>query len=451
MVPRTSNDPATATDLGVERLGAAQLRSRVERPRLKRQLAYILAHSPFYRRKFKAFGQDADTLLRRFSELPFSDKREILADQVEFPPYGSNLCVEPRQLRRIHKTSGTTARPLLIAMTVADIESTVTSGARSFRAAGLGPGDTVVHCLNYCMWMGGYTDHQSLETAGATVVPYGVGHTKGLLDIIRDVRINAIHCTPSYLAILEEVLKRELGMQPRDLGLRLGLFGGEAGLETPDFRKNIETVWGMKAMNANYGMADVLSIFGGECSMRDGLHFMGQGNVLAELIEPQSLETLSIEAGVEGELVLTNLRREAQPMVRYRTGDIVRIVSNGRCDCGRGSFRFLVVGRSDDMLVVRGVNVFPTAVRVVLMKFLDELTGQYQIVIETPPPLQTILVRIEYRGTGKVALHDRLRERLLENFRSQMSISPKIEFVPEGTLPRTEGKTKLSVKSYKNP
>ena len=435
-------------DRALECMDPAQLHSRVEGPRRKRQLEYVMARSPFYRRKFRPFGRDAATLVCRFAELPFSDKKEILADQLEHQPFGSNLCAEPGDIRRVHKTSGTTARPLMIAMTEADIATTVASGARSFRAAGLSRGFTVAHCLNYCLWMGGYTDHQSLEAAGATVVPYGVGNTHALVETIRQVRVNAIHCTPSYLTVLEEALLQEFGMQPRDLGLRLGLFGGEGGLENPDFRQRVESLWGIRAMNANYGMADVLSILGGECSQRDGLHFMGQGAVLVELIEPQTGAPVPIERGAEGELVLTNLLREAQPVVRYRTGDILAIVGHNRCRCGRRSFRFRVKGRSDDMLVVSGVNVFPSAVQAVLMTCLDQLTGAYQIVLETPPPLRTILVRAEYRGCTRGAVRQALQKRLLAAFRTQMGLGPRIELVPQGTLLRSKGKTKPILRSY---
>jgi phenylacetate-CoA ligase len=298
--------------------------------------------------------------------------------------------------------------------------------------------------------MGGITDHQSLEATGAAVVPWGVGNTHTLLQMIRDVKIDAIHCTPSYMAILDDVLVREFGMQPRDLGLKLGLFGCEPGIECPEFRDSIESRWGMRAVNANYGMADVLSILGGECQSRAGLHFVGQGSVMVELIQPESLERLPIEAGVEGEFVLTNTNRRAQPVVRYRTGDVVRIVGHGRCGCGRSSFRFQVKGRTDDMLVVRGVNVYPGAIRAVLARYLDKLTLQFQIVIETPPPLQTILVRAERLGHMSKAACVNLTKRLGEDFRAQLGTGLRVELVPVGTLPRSEGKTKLIVRSYLN-
>jgi phenylacetate-CoA ligase len=437
-------------DPTLECLDAAELYRRFERPRLERQLEYVVACSPFYRRKFRAFGHDGRTLVRRFSELPFSGKAEFLSDQSEHPPFGSNLCVNSNDIRRVHKTSGTGSLPLLIAMTTEDIATTVICGARSFTASGLGPGHTVAHCLNYCLWMGGFTDHQSLEATGAAVVPWGVGNTHTLLQRIQDVQIDAIHCTPSYMAILDDVLVREFGMQPRDLGLKLGLFGCEPGIDCPGFRDAIESRWGMRAMNANYGLAEVLSIIGGECRAKTGFHFVGQGSVMVELIHPESLERLPIEAGVEGEFVLTNTNRRAQPVVRYRTGDVVRIVGHERCRCGRSSFRFQVKGRTDDMLVVRGVNVHPGAVRTVLARYLDKLTLQFQIVVETPPPLQTILVRAERLGRVSKAACANLTKRLREDLRTQLGTGLRVELVPLGTLSLSEGKARLIVRSYLN-
>lgn len=430
----------------IESLSPQRLQREVERPRLARQLRYAAARSPFYRRKFKAFGADGAAWLRRFGELPFTDKRELLGDQVDHPPFGANLCAHPTELRRVHKTSGTTARPLLVPMTASDIAATVACGARSFGAAGLKAGLTVAHCLNYCMWMGGYTDHQSLEATGATVLPYGVGNTRALLELMLRLRVDAIHCTPSYLAILEESLRAEFRLEPKDLDLKLGLFGGEPGIEDQGFRGAVESRWGLRAMNANYGMADVLSIFGGECRVRDGLHFMGQGAVLVELLDPSGLRPLPAEEGVEGELVLTNLDRQAQPVVRYRTGDIVRIVARGPCRCGRRSFRFLVKGRTDDMLVVRGVNVFPCAVRTAVTRFKGRLSGQFQIVLETPPPLQSFVVRAECQRPMAKPARSRLAARLLGCLRHGLGVSPTVDLVPPGSLPRTEGKAGIIVR-----
>ena len=415
---------------------------KVEFPKLNKQLDYIYEKSAFYRSKFKKEIKYAPSLFENFERLPFTTKNEILRDQIDFPPFGSNLCVNPQKILRIHKTSGTTNRPVMIALTSSDILAAVASGSRCFWASGLRPSHRVVHCLSYCLWMGGYTDHHSLEATGATVIPYGVGKSKELLNLIKDLRIDVIHCTPSYLNILEPLLKTELGIIPTELGLKLGLFAGEPGIEDPSFRKHVESLWGIKAMNANYGMADVLSMFGAECHEQKGLHFMGQGNLLIELIDPQSEEILPIEKGVTGELVATNINREAQPVVRFKTGDLVQILSHNTCTCGRKSFRFNVLGRSDDMIVVKGVNIFPSLIKTRLTRFLDRTTGQFQIIINSRPPYNELNLRLEYLGKLNDEEKMRLMKALKDDFKASISIKPKIELIPEGTLSRTQGKTK---------
>jgi phenylacetate-CoA ligase len=428
-------------DPGLERLTFQDLHVKVDSRRLREQLRYVMDTSPFYNRKYRRLKRDPDYVLKNFAHLPFTTKEEVIRDQVSHPPFGSNLCAADKAVVRVHRTSGTTNRPVVIAMTAADVQATVASGARCFWASGLRPHHTVVHCLNYCLWAGGYTDHQSLEATGATVVPFGVGNSKALVEAIRELRVDAVHCTPSYLQVLEELLARDFGMKPSDLGLRLGLFGGEGGVGEQAFRQRIEHTWGFKAMNANYGMADVLSMFGAECGLQQGLHFMGQGNLLVELIDPKTLKLLPVEAGVTGELVLTNINRQAQPVIRFRTRDLISIRDHNVCACGRGSFRFDIVGRSDDMLVVKGVNIFPGLVKGRLARFRGKVTGCFQIVVDTPPPLRELYLRVEYSRTLKAMERRRLLESLSDDFQTGLSVRPRIELVPEGTLPRTHGKT----------
>ena len=200
-----------------------------------------------------------------------------------------------------------------------------------------------------------------------------------LIRTILDLRVAAIHCTPSYPAALERTLAEHVpGLAPRDLGLRLGLFGGEAGLDNPSFRARLEQVWGFTARNANYGVSDVFSNFASQCWADNDLHFLGEDVLHAELIEPESGDPVPWREGARGELVLTHLLREAQPLVRFRTGDVIAVTGTGACACGRRAPRFRVLGRSDDMVVVRGVNVFPSAVGGVIGGF-DALSGEFRI------------------------------------------------------------------------
>jgi len=225
----------------IELLPINEVQSEAARVFLPEQLRYVLQNSSFYREKYAHISTDTSSdWLEIFKDLPFTDKSEILEDQANSPPFGSNVCVPKSEMLRVHKTSGTTGRPLMLCFTHDDLVETIEAGARCFWASGLRPEHTVIHCLNYRLWAGGYTDHQSLEATGACVVPYGVGKSNDLIATILRLKPDAIHCTPSYLAKLENVLKTEYGMGPLDLGLKLGLFGAEGGLEDPNFRQEIE-------------------------------------------------------------------------------------------------------------------------------------------------------------------------------------------------------------------
>lgn len=428
----------------IETLSFAE-RVELEENALAQQFAYVMTHSAFYQHKLRG----AENILTRaeLATLPFTEKDELRASQAEFPPFGNYLAAPMEHVSRVHKTSGTTGRPLYIALTARDIETTHECGARAYLCAGLERGDRVVHCLNYQMWAGGLTDHLSLERAGATVIPFGVGNTHVLLRTIRDLGINAISSTPSYLVHLADIVRSELHIEPHELGLRKGFFGGEPGLQNPNVRGAIERTWNLRAMDANYGMADVLSIFGAECERRDGLHFHGQGALLVELIDPETLKPIEIETGARGELVYTNLTRQAQPLIRYRSHDAAEIVSAEPCACGRTSFRFRVLGRSDDMVHVRGVNVFPTAIAEVLATF-PELSGEFQIVLATPPPYNQLPLRVELAPTTAQDNLSNLNALLVRTLQERLNFRAALEFVPHGALPRTESKTSRVVKSY---
>lgn len=431
-------------DPDIETLPPQELYRRLERPHMLRQFSYALEKSPFYQAKLKDV-RDAGRMADNLASVPFTEKSELIDDQTAFPPYGSNLCVGAERLVRVHRTSGTTGRPYVIALTRADIETTSVVGARCFWASGLRPGHMVFHCLNYCMWIGGYTDHQSLEKTGAAVVPYGVGNSSNLVASILDMGPTAIHCTLSYLKRIEAIVKDEFHLTPRHLKLKLGLFGGEGGLQDQKVREQVEQSWGIRAMDANYGVSDVLSMLGGECERQDGFHFMGQGKVLAELVRPENGEPVAIEKGVIGELVLTNLEREAEPLIRFRTHDVIEVVDHNRCECGRASFRFKVLGRSDDMVVVKGLNVYPGAIASLLSEHLGPLTGEFQMIVERKQPVEKILVRVEYGPSLSETSLSQFKKTIDKALKDRLGVKAQTEMVAEGQLPRTEGKAKRLV------
>lgn len=431
-----------------ETMESAALR-RFENERWQTQLEYVCARSAFYQNKFAEAGVKREAIhdLADLPLLPFTEKDECRKSQLEHPPLGNYLAADPATLLRIHKTSGTTGRALYVAMTRRDRETMTECGARSYWAAGLRPQDRVVHCLNYRLWVGGYSDHDNLETTGAAVVPFGVGETALLVQTIRQLQINAISATPSYMLPLAEAVRAQ-GLEPRDLGLRKGFFGAEPGMSEPEVRARMEETWGLRAMDANFGMADVISIMGAECEARQGLHFLAQGMVAVELIEPESGQPLSLTDGAEGELVYTHLFKEAQPLVRYRARDVVHILGSGPCACGRTGFRFRILGRSDDMLHVRGVNVFPTAIGNVLAKLSDKLSGEFQIIVDHPPPHQFLKIRVEL-AEGLTTDHaGDTSQTIVQTLRQQLSFRAEPELVPYGTLPRTEQKARRVIQLY---
>ncbi|MGQ3031641.1 MAG: phenylacetate--CoA ligase family protein, partial [Ferrovibrionaceae bacterium] len=336
-------------------------------------------------------------------------------------------------------TSGTTGQAMNLALSAADAHLTAVVGGRSHRAAGLGPGDRVVHCLNYQMWMGGLTDHLTLEATGALVIPFGVGSSRLLIETMRELQVTAISCTPSYPAVLQQVIADVFpGFDPRVLGLRLGLFGGEAGLDNPDLRRRLTAVWGMAPRNANYGVTDVLTNFAGQCAEDNDLHFMAGDVLYPELIEPESGAPLAITAGARGELVLTHLAKECQPLVRFRTGDVVTVTGTDPCRCGRTGMRFRVVGRSDDMVVVRGINVFPTMVADIL-NAIPGLNGEYRIRLAGNGPYDRLPVEVEGAGPASA---DEVARRLQQALR----VTAVVTMLPIGALPRTAGKTRRVIR-----
>lgn len=409
-----------------------------------KQREYVLTQSTFYQKLWQGALPPED--LADLALLPLSDKNQLRISQSKYPPFGNYLATSPARAARLHRTSGTTGQAMNLLLSARDCGITEVVGGRSHRAAGLRPGHKVVHCLNYQMWMGGVTDHLTLERAGATVVPFGVGGTKLLVRTIREIGIDTISCTPSFPAVLERVLDEHFPeIEPRELGLKLGLFGGEPGLDDPALRQRIEQTWGMQPRNANYGVSDVFSNFAAQCEQDSRLHFLAGDVLYPELIDPQNGQALPIEAGIAGELVLTHLIRDCQPLVRFRTGDIIAVDSIHPCDCGRRGMRFRVVGRSDDMVVVRGLNLFPSMVAAVISSF-DELSGDYRILLEQPPPHDVLPLQLEL-ATGRESAKD-LAQRIEGAIKQQLGATASVTLLPASSFPLTEGKTRHVIRSY---
>ena len=407
-----------------------------------KQRVHVAENSAFFR---ELWGRGTPPeRLEDLPALPLCDKEMLRASQLREPPFGDYLAAPESRVTRLHRTSGTTGQAMNLALSARDAGVTAAVGGRSHRASGLGPGHRVVHCLNYRLWMGGLTDHLTLERTGATVIPFGVGDSALLVRTIRELGVDAISCTPSYPAVLAEVIERDFpGLAPADLGLRLGLFGGEAGVDDPEFARRIRETWGMEARNANYGVTDVMSNIAGQCTRCAELHFMAPDVLHAELIDPDTAEPLALEAGTTGELVLTHLERECQPLVRFRTGDVVEITGTGACACGRRTPRFRVKGRSDDMVVVRGINVFPTMVAAEV-NALDGLSGEYRIRLRGPGPHDRLPLEVEL-APGATAPGE-LAATLARAIKRSIGVTAEVTPLAPRSLPRTAGKTRRVIR-----
>jgi phenylacetate-CoA ligase len=423
---------------------------RFQRRQWKQQSEYINSRSGFYARLFS--GNSLGGGIEQLAELPFTTKEMLRVDQRENPPFGRYLAADNSEITRMHRTSGTTGIAMNLALTAEDALLTAEVGGRAQKASGLLPEHRVVHCLNYQLWMGGYTDHASLEATGAMVIPYGVGGTRGLINTIRELKIDAICCTPSYPAVLEQVIESEFpGLQPKDLGLRLGLFGGEAGLDDSGFRMRLEQTWGFEVRNSNYGVTDILCNFAGQSTIDNDLHFVALDVLYPELIDPDSGESKPWKEGESGELVLTHLCKQAQPLVRFRTGDIIRLTGLGKARCGRTAPRFRVIGRSDDMVVVRGINAFPTMVSAVINQF-NGLSGEYRIMLTAAPPYDYLPIEVEAMSDvdNEAEAIEMLSGPLEKEIKKQIGLTAKVKILPPGSLPRTQGKTARVVRRYRH-
>jgi phenylacetate-CoA ligase len=394
---------------------------------LQQQLEYLAAASPFYRERLREQVREPADLAR----LPFTTKEELREGQRAQPPFGPHLCAPPERLVRMHVTSGTTGEPVAVGFTRADHEANSALGGEAFRIAGVRPDDVIAHCLNYALYAGGIADHMALEASGATVVPVGTGQSRRLLELIPRLGITALFGTLSFPAYLA-ARAREAGIEPRDLGLRHIVTAGEPGAGLAAVRAEIEGAWGVTVTDS-FGMSDVWSTMGGACGEGDGLHLTTAEHAVLELIDPDSGQPLALEDGASGELVWTHLRREAAPLLRYRSGDLA-VVWTSPCPCGRDTLRIRIDGRRDDMLRVQAVNVYPQAIGALLEA--DARLGRHCVVAEGDPIVPPVEVYVE--AAEDVEL-DGLAERLADTLRARFTITR----LDPGSLPVAEHKTRI--------
>lgn len=410
--------------------------------KLRRQVAYLVERSPFYQQKFREAGVGPESLksLTSLSRFPFTTKQEIRDSQAAAPPLGRHACVSMEEIVRLHASTGTTGAPSWVGITANDAEVWTCLTAESFRTQGIRRDDVVVHAAGLTLFVGGLPAKDAFERIGAAFVPLGTGASEKVISAMQGLGSTVLHSTPSYALYLAGYARKH-GVEPRSLRVRKLTVGGEPGGGEPAVRERIESDWGAP-VTEGLGNADMAPIIWGECEHQQGMHHTGAEWVHAELIDPETGEPVPWEPGVEAELVYTALEREACPLLRFRTRDRLRVLGMG-CSCGRPGPRVRCVGRTDDMLIVLGVNVFPSAIRDVVAAQHPRTTGAMQVVLPEPgpkvtPPLQVVA---EY-GADPGDLGD-LQRHLESQIRSRLTIPAEVTLVPPETIPRSELKTAL--------
>jgi phenylacetate-CoA ligase len=408
----------------------------VQQKRLKALVQRLNETVPFYRAALAARSiAPDDVTVEAVRHLPLTT-RDDLRDQ---HPFGL-LSVPEKQVVRLHATSGTKGKPTLVAYTAEDLHHWADICARMLTAAGCRKRDTWYIASGYGLFTGGLGAHYGAERIGARVVPASSGNTARLIQLMADVRPDGIHCIPSYMLRIAEVADAA-GVDPVNLGLRFGSFGGEPWSES--LRRRIEEQFGLKACDV-YGLSEG---FGPgvayECEARDGLHVC-EDHFLIEIVDPATGEP--VPDGVEGELVLTTLTKQAMPLLRYRTRDLTRFLP-GRCACGRTLRRIArLTGRSDDMVTVRGVNLFPSEVEALLLRF-PEVSPVHRLVLERTGSMDAL--RLEAELTRPAAPDDpataALTQRIGQRLREALSLTVVVHLLGPGTLPRSEGKAERLV------
>ena len=405
----------------------------------RRQVAYLLERSPFYRAKLGLGSADEAGGLAELGSLPLTEKAELKATTTDENPIGAHLCAGREEIVRIYSTSGTTGTPSYIPLTARDLDDWITGSARSYAASGIVAGQRIVSTYNAGPFVAGAA-LASFDRIGLCHIPVGTGNTARLLLAIDLLRPEAAVLTPSYAAHLVEVAD-ERGVDLAGSSVERVLVAGEPGGGEPALRAKLEEGWGARVTEA-MGIGDIGISLWGECEEQDGMHLGARGFVHPELIDPGTAEPIPLEDGASGELVLTHLRHQAAPLLRFRTRDHVE-VRMGLCACGRTGPRVRCVGRTDDMLIVRGVNVFPTAVREVVGAFAPRVSGHIRVQPEAPgvkqePPLP-VAVELARGAEPDQGLADAIRERL----RAVLVVQTQVELVPFGSFERSEYKGQL--------
>lgn len=424
------------TDLYWDESAESLTRQELEELQLSRlkQLLKRVSLFPFYKEKFEEAAVDPSQVsaLEDIRKLPFTTKQDLRNNY----PYGF-LCVPKDKLVRLHVSSGTTGQATAIFYTQNDLNTWADLMARCMFMTGARPGHTFQNLTGYGLFTGGLGFHYGAERLGMLTIPSGAGNTKRQIQLMKDFSTNVLHIIPSYALHLMDVLT-QMGIDPKtDLELRIAYLGAEPYSE--EVRRRVEEFYGIKVYNS-FGLSEMNGPgVAFECTFQTGMHIW-EDAYLVEIIDPVTLEP--VPEGQFGELVLTTLRREGMPIIRYRTKDLTRIIP-GECSCGRVHKRLdRLQGRSDDMFIIKGVNIFPIQVEQVLMN-IPEVGNNYLIVLERENNIDTMKVRVEV--TDKLFVEDmrqlqRIQKKITHDLKSELLLTPYVELVEPNSLPRSDGK-----------
>lgn len=421
-------------DPRIEEMPKAELQ-KMQYRLLKSLICRLYSFSPFYHERMKKQGVHPDDIreLSDVQKLPFMFKKDLRDN------YPNKIFTSPpEELVRYHVSSGTTGKPTVVGYTQNDIDNWSTSVARGLTSIGLGRGDVIQVSYGYGLFTGGLGLHYGAERIGATVLPTSVGNTERQIELMQDLGVTAIACTPSYLLHIGEVAEK-MGVDiKKDTRLKTGILGAEPWTE--GMRTRMENWLGIKAYDI-YGTSELSGPMFTECAEQNGFHIWSD-IALVEVVDPKTGEPLG--PGEKGELTITMLQKEALPMIRYRIGDISSI-DEEVCPCGRTSPRInRIQGRVDDMLIIRGINVFPSQVEYTLMS-IPEVGQHFQIVVERTGALDDMLVRVELTKesfSDKITDLMKIRKNVEHRLRNALNVAVDVELVEPGSLPRFEGKSK---------
>ncbi|WP_320109587.1 phenylacetate--CoA ligase family protein [Bosea sp. NBC_00550] len=408
----------------------------------REQLRYLYGRSRFFREKLQASGfasPEAMGGLNEIGALPLTEKDELRQSRSEADPIGTHLAAPLEDVVRIFSTSGTTGLPSYIPLTAGDLDNWIRTSARSYGASGLGKGERIVSTYNAGPFVAGAA-LDAFPRLGLCHIPVGTGNTERLLAAVKLLKPQILACTPSYALHLAEIGEAR-GLDLRNSSIKRIMVAGEPGGGEPAMREKLEEAWNAKVTEA-MGIGDISVSLWGECEEQHGMHFSGRGFVHFELIDPDTGKQVPVEDGAKGELVYTHLKHRGAPLLRFRSRDHV-VVWTSPCSCGRTAPRVRCIGRTDDMLIVRGVNVFPSAIREIVNRFAPAVTGVVSVRptakgVKQAPPLKVVVELAEAGATP-----DGLRERIEADIRATLVVTTAIHLVPPGTLPRSEYKSRL--------